>query len=179
VLENKFDRGDETDSDKTGITLASRAGYAPQGLAAFLNKLAERNKGLTEPSGVFASHPETRARLDAMNRVISSQKLTSTALVAPRYAVSITYKPVPVTQVAQVAPPTPGAATAKPEESKGGSMSRLTGLGRERSSSSTVASAGSRGVNPDRDAKGGPNKAAVVVTVTAAEIAEFKKGITG
>jgi hypothetical protein len=34
-------------------------------------------------------------------------------------------------------------------------------------------------VNPDRDAKGGPNKAVVVVTVTAAEIAEFKKGIVG
>jgi len=180
VLENKFDRDDETDSDKTGITLASRTGYAPQGLAAFLNKLAERNKGLKEPSGVFASHPETRARLDAMNRVITSQRLTATALVAPRYSASISYKPVPVSSVAQVAPPTQGAATAKPEESKGGGgLSRSLGLGRERSSSSTVASAGSRGVNPDRDAKGGPNKAAVVVTVTAAEIAEFKKGITG
>ena len=42
-----------------------------------------------------------------------------------------------------------------------------------------MASAGSRGVNPDRDAKGGPNKALVVVTVTAAEIDEFRKGITG
>ena len=40
-------------------------------------------------------------------------------------------------------------------------------------------SAGSRGVNPDRDARGGANKALVVVTVSAAEIAEFRKGIAG
>jgi hypothetical protein len=52
------------------------------------------------------------------------------------------------------------------------------GLGRERSSDQTVSSAGSRGVNPDRDAKGGPVKTLVTVSVTAAEIAEFKKGIT-
>src|SRR5690606_22698602 len=54
VLENSFDRGDETESDRIGITLANRAGYAPTGLASFLARLAERNKGLTERSGMFA-----------------------------------------------------------------------------------------------------------------------------
>jgi hypothetical protein len=52
-------------------------------------------------------------------------------------------------------------------------------LGREKSSGNTIASAGSRGVNPDRDARGGPNKGLVAVTVTAAEIGEFRKGIAG
>jgi hypothetical protein len=55
----------------------------------------------------------------------------------------------------------------------------LPGLGQQKSSNNTIAASGARGVNPDRDAKGGPNKAVVVVTVTAAEIAEFKKGIVG
>ena len=52
------------------------------------------------------------------------------------------------------------------------------GIGREKSSEQTVSSAGSRGVNPDRDAPGGPVKMLVAVSVTAAEIAEFRKGIT-
>ena len=41
----------------------------------------------------------------------------------------------------------------------------------------SVGSAGTRGVNPDRDAKGGPNPAIVTVAVTPAEVADFKKGI--
>jgi predicted Zn-dependent protease len=180
LLENRYDRKQEMEADQTGVALANGVGYAPTGLAVFLSRLAERNAGLKEPSGVFASHPETQARLTGLTQVISKQKLTATALVQARYAKSITYKPVPVTQVAQVAPPS--AEPAKKEEpKKGGSgtlgVSGLTGLGSQKSSDSTVASAGARGVNPDRDAKGGPNKAVVVVNVTAAEIAEFKKGI--
>ena len=130
---------------------------------------------------MFASHPEMKARLDDLAKYIASQKLTSTATVAPRYSQSIQFKVVPVDQIAQVAPPTPGAAAAKPEEKSSGSgkfgLSGLNPLGREKSGSQTVASAGSRGVNPDRDAKGGPNKSAVVVTVSPTEIAEFRKGI--
>ena len=76
------------------------------------------------------------------------------------------------------------APTEKPQATpKGGSgkfgLGGLNPLGGEKSSSGTIASAGSRGVNPDRDAKGGPNKALVVVTVTAADIAAFRQGITG
>ncbi len=55
----------------------------------------------------------------------------------------------------------------------------MSGIGREKSSSSTISSAGSRGVNPDRDAKGGPVKTLVAVSVTSAEVAEFRKGIAG
>jgi predicted Zn-dependent protease len=184
TLENKYDRGDETDADKVGVTLANKAGWAPTGLSVFLSRLAERNAGLTDRSGLFASHPETKARLDAMAKVIRDQHLASSALVQPRYTQSVSYKPVAVSQLAQVAPPS--AATEKPAESpapKGGTgkfgLGGLNPLGGEKGSSSTIASAGSRGVNPDRDAKGGPNKALVVVTVSAADIAAFRKGISG
>jgi len=182
TLENSYDRGDEMDADKTGVALANKAGYAPTGLAAFLTRLADRNKGLTDRSGIFASHPETKARLDALTKIISSQKLTSAAIVQARYTQSIKYKPVAVDQVAQVGPPSAATETSKPAASGGSGklgVSGLDPLGKEKSSSSTVASAGSRGVNPDRDAKGGPNKALVVVTVTAADLAAFIKGITG
>jgi predicted Zn-dependent protease len=183
LLENSFDRSEEEAADKVGLTLANKSGYSPSGLAAFLTKLAERNKGLKERSGVFASHPETMGRIETMKKVISAEKLTATAMVAARYTSTVTFKPVPVNQVAQVAPPTPSSGTKaeEPKSSGGGKfgLSGLGGLGKSNSSSSTVASAGSRGVNPDRDAKGGPNKALVAVTVSAGEIAEFRKGITG
>lgn len=169
ILENSFDRGDETEADRVGVTLANRSGYAPQGLGSFLRNLDERNKGLTERSGMFASHPEAQARLDALTRTISAGKLTATATVAPRYTTTITYRPIPV------------AAVASSASSSGGrlGLANNAALGRERSSNETVSSAGSRGVNPDRDAPGGPVKTLVSITVSAAEIAAFKKGITG
>jgi len=179
ILENKFDRGDEMDADKTGVTLANAAGYAPNGLSAFLTRLSDRNKDLKDRSGLFASHPETKARLDGLGKVIASSKLTAAAMVPARFQKTISYKPVPVTQIAAV----PDGAAPAPAETKAGGgggkfgLSGMNPLGKEKTGSQTVASAGSRGVNPDRDAKGGPNKAAVAVTVTSSEIAEFKKGI--
>jgi beta-barrel assembly-enhancing protease len=178
VLENNFDRGDEMEADRVGITLANKSGYAPTGLAAFLTRLADRNKNLKERSGMFASHPESKARLDGLTKVISQAKLTATAQVAPRYAQFITFKPVAVSAVPQTGATTT-ASTAKPAQSGGGrfGLSNLTGQGRDKNSDS-VSSAGSRGVNPDRDAVGGPVKTLVAVSVTSAEIETFKKGIT-
>jgi hypothetical protein len=75
--------------------------------------------------------------------------------------------------------PQTAAASSASKPSGGLGLSAFSAVGRERSSNQTVSSAGSRGVNPDRDAKGGPNKALVPVTVTSAEVAAFRKGITG
>jgi predicted Zn-dependent protease len=174
LLENKYDRGDELDADKVGVTLANRVGYAPTGLAAFLTRLNERNAGLKEPSGLFASHPETEARVKALDKVIASGHLNATATVAARYHGAVNYPLVPVAGVPQTA-----AASSASKPSGGLGLSAFSAVGRERSSNQTVSSAGSRGVNPDRDAKGGPNKALVPVTVTSAEVAAFRKGITG
>jgi predicted Zn-dependent protease len=182
LLENKYDRNDEKDADKLGIELANKVGYAPTGLSAFLTRLADRNKGLKDPSGLFASHPQTVDRLDTMAKIIASEKLAATATVAGRYAASVHFTAVPVTQLAMA---TGGPATPpSPEPTSGGGggkfgLSGLNPLSREKSSSQTISSAGSRGVNPDRDAKGGPNKAIVIVTVTPAEVEAFRKGIVG
>jgi predicted Zn-dependent protease len=171
LLENNFDRGDEMAADKIGITLANSVGYAPTGLTTFLARLAERNKGLKERSGIFASHPESKARMDTLAKVVSSGKLVSAATVSARYSESISYTPVAVTAI--------GSGQGSSSSSGRLGLSGLTGIGRERSSDQTVSSAGSRGVNPDRDAPGGPNKTLVAVSVSAAEIAEFRKGIAG
>jgi predicted Zn-dependent protease len=179
TLENSFDRGEEMESDRFGAALANDAGYHPAGLVAFLNHLADRNKAVQERSGVFASHPETKARTEELARIIKIQRLTNTALVQARYAASIPYKPVPIAQVVpgSAAAPAGAAAPARAGGSGNYGVAGLSSLGRENSSGSTIASAGSRGVNPDRDARGGPNKALVVVTVSPEEIALFRKGI--
>jgi hypothetical protein len=175
LLENNFDRGDEMEADRAGVTLANGAGYAPTGLGAFLTRLAERNKTLKDRSGLFASHPETKARIDTLRKVIASGRLASTAAVAARYRQSVSFTPVPVTSMSESGSAAPASGGSGGRLGLGG----MAALGRERSNDQTVSSAGSRGVNPDRDAAGGPNKGLVAVSVTAAEIAEFRKGITG
>lgn len=197
LLENKYDRGDEDQSDEVGARLANTVGYAPSGIGAFLARLSERNKDLKEPSGVHASHPATKARIDRLTKQIKSEKLASTATVAARYKATITYTPVPVTVVSGEAgssslagggsaPAAKPASTAKPTptptpapKSKFGLGSLTSRLGPDKSNTGTVASAGPRGANPDRDAKGGGNPRIVIVTVTPAELEAFRRGISG
>jgi len=188
VLEGKFDRGDELDADKYSVTVNQKLGYSSASLADFLTRLADRNKDQPERNGLFASHPETKERIEKLTKQVASDKLTSVAKVAGRYKASITYKPVSVTQIAQVTDGASGLAggsskDAKPADTKSGGsklgLGKLSALGGEKKSSSTVASAGARGGVPDRDAKGGSNAAIVTAAVTAAEVTEFKKGIVG
>ena len=192
LFENSFDRGDEMDSDKVGTQLAAKVGYAPDGMIGFLNKISERNKDQKEPNGVFASHPQTKDRISAMEKLIRDEKLASTATAAARYTSTITFEAVPATAVAMDIAGVKGAvgdSGAKPKEEektedepKKPRGSLLGGLGLTKSSQAqntqTVASAGSRGARPDRDAVGGPNKSKLrLPALTPAEIEAFKKGI--
>jgi hypothetical protein len=140
ILENKYDRGDETAADQVGVKLANAAGWAPSGLSAFLTRLAERNAGLKDRSGLFASHPETTSRIDAMKKTIAGQNLAAAALVQARYTQHITFKPVAVTAVAQVAPPaaTPAAPAAS---STSGNMSTPPTAGVDSASAISARSA--------------------------------------
>ena len=193
VLENKFDRNDEMDSDKVSLTLAEKAGYAPGKLADFLTRLDERNKDQPASNGLFASHPDTQARIDAIRKLAGAK---TGAVVEARYKANVKYKPTPVTAIATVedgssgltgstAPAKAGEKDAnkdaKKEEEPKKKGFGLGGLKQavapERQSSQVSASGGSRGVGPDRAAKGGGNPALVKVTVSATEVGEFKKGI--
>lgn len=192
ILNNRFDRGDEMESDRVGVVLANKVGYAPNGLGDVLGKIADRNKGQEEPNGMFASHPQIKDRMAKIAEIIRKDKLNATATVAARYSKYITFDAKPITEIATVAEGSRGlagsgsdgdkkdaeAADKKDEKKKGGMLSglKLTG-GKQAQSSQTVASAGARGVNPDRDSVGGPTKTRVPVKLTAVEIAEFRAGI--
>jgi predicted Zn-dependent protease len=191
VLENSFDRDDEQEADRVGATLANEVGYAPSGLATFLQKLSNRNSGATQKRGLFASHPEMQERIDRITRLIESARLTARATVQARYARYVSYDATPQAEIAVVeagsaglAEGSGGAKTPAPkteEGKKGFGLGRLLKPGgAEKQSAQVTASGGARGVgDPERDAKGGSNPTIVIVRISAAEIAEFKKGIAG
>jgi predicted Zn-dependent protease len=194
IVERGFGRAEENESDELGVTLANKIGYAPNGLSGFLTTLKDRNKESKEKRGLFASHPEMQERLDRIAKLITSKKLTATATVQPRYAKNITYKPVAVTAIATVDPGAAGltGGGAKPAEKKedpkaaekteepkkkgGFGLSKMmpTGGG-EKKSAQVTASGGARGVDPEKDSKGGSNPKIVPVKLVAADIAAFKK----
>jgi len=201
VFENRFDRGDEMEADKVGVRVANKVGYNPAGLSSALQKLADRNKDEKEPNGLFASHPQLSERIAAIVKLLKDEKLGSTASVDARYSKTITFTVVPTTAIAMVDRGARGLAgsSAKAEPAKDGKAAdekkteekkadapKKSGLGlgglsltkgSQSQNSQNVASAGARGIRPDRDAKGGDNPRIVRVTLTASEIDAFKKGI--
>jgi len=187
VLENAYDRGDELDADRLGVELPAKAGYNASGLSSFLSRLDDRNKDQAEKNGLFASHPDTKERIDKAAALAKATK--GSATVQPRYKANIKYQPAPITAIAVVADGASGLTGStksddkkddKKEEpkKKGFGLSALKpSVSSEKQSTQVSASGGARGVGPDRAAKGGSNPAVVKTTVSAAELAEFKKGI--
>ncbi|MCU1381604.1 MAG: hypothetical protein JWL71_301 [Acidobacteria bacterium] len=191
VLENKFDRGDEMDADKVSVSLAEKAGYAPGTLAAFLTRLDDRNKDQPAQNGLFASHPETKERIDAIRKLAGAK---TGATVEARYKEHIKYEPTPVAAIATVedgaAGLTGSTAPAKDDKAKKDEAAKKEqpkkgfGLGAlkpasapERQTAQVSASGGSRGLGADRAAKGGSNPGVVKTSVSDAELATFRKGI--
>ena len=192
ILNNEFSREDEGDADKVGVQLANRLGYAPTGLVDVLKNLDARNSGREDRNGLFASHPATKDRIEKLEKQIKDEKLTGTATVQSLYAKFIHFEAKPVDEIAVATEGAAGLAGGdskpaakkedekKPEEpkKKGGLLGRFNSSSSEqKQSSQTIASAGARGVGPDRDAKGGSNKSLVTPKITPAEIEAFKKGI--
>jgi predicted Zn-dependent protease len=198
IVEKGFDRGDENDADQEGVRLANKAGYNPAGLTSFLQKLMDRNKDYkgSKPNGLFATHPDTRDRISKVTKQIKTEKLASTAMGEARYVSNVKIEAKPVTAVAvstSTAKGVTGASstTATKEEPKkeekkkssggmfGGLTNTLSG-GKQKESTQASASAGGRAVDPtrpDRYAAGGGNPAKVAVSISAAELETFRKGI--
>jgi beta-barrel assembly-enhancing protease len=187
IVERGFGREEENDSDEKGIALANKVGYAPDGLGAFLTRLKERNKDSTEKRGLFASHPEMDSRLANIKKEIAARKLASTATLGDRYKKFISYTPKPMTEIATVTPGSAGLTgdTAKTEPKKeepkkksgGFGLSRMlpTGGGGEKQQAQVTGSGSARGVDPEKDSRGGGNPALVAVKLAAADIEAFKK----
>jgi predicted Zn-dependent protease len=179
-----FGRNEELESDREGLALANATGYNPNGLAGFLKRLTERNAKSTEKQGLFASHPEMTERLSKLDSM--SKAMDGKAVLADRYTSNISYKAKPITEVAAVEAGAAGltgggksGAAAEPApapKKKGFGMANLLKPGGgEKKSTEVTGSGASRGVDTERNAKGGPVKTMVAVQVTAAELEEFRK----
>lgn len=181
VLENSFDRGDELDADQVGVDLAQKAGYMAASLGDFLERLDERNRNQAERNGLFASHPETKERIEKIRHQAAAA--TSKAVVEPRFKANVKYQVTPLDAIA-VAKDATGSTPPPAQEAKEEPKKKGFGLGNlkqtvapENKSTQVSASGGARGLGADRAAKGGGNPALVKATVSAAELESFKKGI--
>ena len=186
-----FGRAEELASDREGLKLANQVGYAPTGLAGFLQRLSDRNKAASEKQGLFASHPETKERLDLLAKNAAALKPQGTATLEDRYRKFITYKAKPQAEIVAVEAGAAGLASggsSKSDEKKDaekkdeqpkkkgfslGSLMKPTGS--EQKSAEVTGSGASRGVDTERNAKGGSNPALVVVNVKVGDIEAFKK----
>jgi predicted Zn-dependent protease len=63
ALARGLDKDAEYEADRNGVVLATRAGYAPHGLAAALRKIAQRNPREASVSLLFKTHPLPQDRL--------------------------------------------------------------------------------------------------------------------
>jgi predicted Zn-dependent protease len=199
ILEGKFDRNEELGADKFGVAMAQKLGYAAPSLADFLARLDDRNKDQPERNGLFASHPDTKERIQKIRQLAGSKP---GALGATRYPANVKYEDTPITTIATVADGAAGLtgstsskdakkgdkkddskdkkddSTKEEQPKKGFGLSSLNkSTTAENQSAQVSASGGARGVGPDRAAKGGSNPAIVKVSVSATELAAFKTGI--
>ncbi len=188
IVERGFGRAEENESDENGVVIANKVGYAPNGLVSFLTRLKDRNKDSKEKRGLFASHPEMQERLDRLTKQIATQKLAATATNEARYSKNITFKPVAITSITTVDPGAAGLAgdskpadkkeedkKEEPKKGRFGLSKMLPTSGGEKKQATVMASGGARGVDPEKDSKGGSNPAIVAVKIAAADIAAFKK----
>ncbi len=183
VLENSFDRGDELDADRVGVQLSQKAGYNAAALGDFLTRIDERNKNQAEKNGMFASHPQTKERIDKIRQMAGGAN--AAVLVEARFKSNVTYQPTEITSIATVADGAAGlTGSTKDEPKKEEPKKKGFGLGGltqtvapEKQSTQVSASGGARGLGADRAAKGGPNKGLVKVSVSGPDLDAFKKGI--
>jgi beta-barrel assembly-enhancing protease len=185
-----FGRQEELESDREGQKLANQVGYAPAALGTFLQRLTERNKSASEKQGLFASHPEMKERLDLLAKNAASLKPEGTATLEDRYRKYITYTAKPQAEIAGVEAGAAGLAGGsgksdktkdeekkeEPPKKKGfglGSLMKPTGS--ESKSAEVTGSGASRGVDTERNAKGGSNPKIVVVNISMSDINAFKK----
>ncbi len=181
VLENNFDRGDELDADKVGVDLAQKAGYKSASLGDFLERLDERNRNQAERNGLFASHPETKERIDKIRKQAGAA--SSAAVVEPRFKSNVKYQLASLDAIAvgkdatgSTPPPAP-EAKEEPKKKGFGLGNMKQSVAQENKSTQVSSSGGARGLGADRAAKGGSNPTLVKATASASELETFKKGI--
>jgi len=179
-----FGRKEELEADADGPPLAAQAGYLPLGLSVFLRTLDMRNSDSQQKQGLFASHPEMTERIDKIAAAAANDKSGAMAILLDRFELNVKYKPVPLGALTVVDDPAAGAPPAEPKKQEEKKPSRfslsniknpLAGGSESKQGAAVTGSAGSRGVDRERLAKGGSNPNKVAVTITDMDIADFIK----
>ncbi|KAA8999975.1 M48 family metallopeptidase [Affinibrenneria salicis] len=69
-----FTQGNEQEADRIGIQVLQRAGFNPQAMPDFMQKLAERSRYSSKPPEILLTHPLPESRLsDSRNRANQMQ----------------------------------------------------------------------------------------------------------
>jgi beta-barrel assembly-enhancing protease len=180
-----FGRADEMEADDHGLAFTAAAGYDAAGLMQFLTALQQRNASSGEKQGLFSSHPEMTDRLRKLQGSIEAHRFRGGAVLRDRFVKHVRFQPVGLTRIVAAEAGSAGLAggdekKTEPEDKKKSrfSLGRLrnplgTG-GQTKQSGAVTGSGGSRGVDQERMAKGGPNRSAVPVTVTENDIRAFR-----
>ena len=72
MMQLKYGRADETESDTYGLTLMEQAGYDPRGMLAVMTVLKEAGGGRKQPEFLM-SHPLPENRLEDIKRIIAQK----------------------------------------------------------------------------------------------------------
>ncbi|MCP4641707.1 MAG: M48 family metalloprotease [bacterium] len=96
-VEARYSRGNEQEADQLGMTILYQAGYNPNAMITFMNKMLaeEKRKGGGHPLPIFASHPPTTDRLQYLRTLeasIPADLRASGRLNAYRYKTSVLNK---------------------------------------------------------------------------------------
>jgi predicted Zn-dependent protease len=74
LLGFKFSRDDEYDADRRGLSYAYKAGFDPNGMVRFFQKLQSMEKRNGRPPEFLQNHPLTTARIDKAKKIIETQE---------------------------------------------------------------------------------------------------------
>lgn len=70
VVQLKYGRGDETESDRYGIDAMAEAGYDPRAMLAVMEVLRQAGEGAQRPPEFLSSHPLPETRLKEMEEYL-------------------------------------------------------------------------------------------------------------
>ena len=112
----KYSRTHEYESDRLGVERMVRAGFDPQGMVTLLEKMSKEDRGTGTLTGWMRSHPEGRARVEAVQRTLTevkTQQAQNNPLVKPKYAPWTSETLQQLAYPTEAAPP-PSAETSTP-----------------------------------------------------------------
>ena len=190
IVDRGFGRAEENEADEKGVAIANKTGYAPNGLVdvpddvegsqqgfegearpvrvASGNAGAPRSHHQADRGAEADGHGDGAAALREEHHLQAGRSRRSRPSMPARRGLDRRRRQGRREE----------AEEKKAEEPKKGGFGlskMLPTSGGEKKQAQVTASGGARGVDPEKDSKGGPNPAIVAVKIAAADVAAFKK----